>query len=230
MYVANHFAVPDEWIDRWLDNVWAGNLVTVHADGPHATLAPLYCERSGSEVVFHTHLVRNNPQVREPILGPGLVVIDIAHEYVSPAWYATNDALPSVPTWDYLTLHARGEVRIDPDPATSLQVAQELTRRMGEQWSTELIDQRKLELMARAIVAVEVQVTELQAKAKMSQNRHPDDVRSLIEHFATSADGEFTRFLRDVSLPHAQQRTDTITDLKNSGAVSYRLGADVEGG
>lgn len=225
MYVANHFAVPNEWVERWLDKVWAGNLVTVHADGPHATLVPLYCERSGSEVVFRTHLVRNNPQARELILGPGLVVIDVANEYVSPAWYATNDALPSVPTWDYLTLHARGEVRVDPDPAAALRVARELTERMGESWTTELIEDGKLELMGRAIVSVELQATKLQAKAKMSQNRHPDDVRSLIDYFSQTADSEFTDFLREVSLPHAEQRAQTITDLKNSGAVQYRRGA-----
>lgn len=223
MYVANHFRIPEERVTQMLGEVNVGNLITMHESGMQATMVPFYMEERDGKRFLVTHLVRNNPQAREPIVGNGLVILDIVDEYVSPAWYATNDAMPNVPTWDYITIHARGPVHVDPAPAAALNVAQALTERMGESWSTDMVGQEKLDKMARAIVAVELEIEDLEPKAKMSQNRHPDDIRSLIAHFETVGPHEFVNYLREVSLPYAEQRFDMITDLKSSGASQWDL-------
>lgn len=216
MYVAQHFRLPQDHLASVLEQPRVANLVTIHDDGPRATLVPVFHELREGRHLFRTHLVRNNPQAREPITGPGMVIIDVADAYVSPAWYATNEHLPNVPTWDYITVHARGAVRIDFDPLAALEDAAELTRRMGEGWVLEQVGEEKLSRMARAIVGVELEADSIEAKAKMSQNRHPDDVLSLIAEYERQGRDDMAAYLRDVSLPYARARLALIQETREA--------------
>ncbi|MDO4900892.1 FMN-binding negative transcriptional regulator [Actinomyces sp.] len=211
MYVPRHFELPEDYASALLDRPRAGNLVTVHADGPLATLVPFYRDVERGALV--THLVRNNPQVREPITGPGMVVFDEVDAYISPRWYATNEVKPNVPTWDYITLHVWGPVHIDSSPEAALRAARRLTQMYESDDVLAPIGEEKLERMSRAIVAVEVDIERLQGKAKMSQNRHPDDIRSLAAELAGQGHGRMAEFLLEVSLPYAEQRYATLARL-----------------
>ncbi|MBB1509200.1 FMN-binding negative transcriptional regulator [Tessaracoccus sp. MC1756] len=215
MHVPDHFSLPEDRLQQLLAEVRPGNLVTVHEDGPLSTFVPMHCESRGRSRVLVTHLVRNNPQARTPITGRGMAILDIADAYVSPHWYATNQELPNVPTWDYLTIHAWGPVRIDPSPDAALRAASALTERMEEPEVLDAVGAEKLGLMSRAIVGVELEIDRIEAKAKMSQNRHPDDIRSLIRHFEQHGPAEVADYLREVSLPHAERRFGTLTMLRD---------------
>ncbi|WP_420176689.1 FMN-binding negative transcriptional regulator [Luteococcus sp. OSA5] len=221
MYVPNHFRLPDEYTRQLLATPRAGNLVTCHDDGPDATLVPFHYDQDRNVLV--THLVRNNPQAVREVTGPAMVVFDEADAYVSPTWYATNDALPNVPTWDYITVHVWGPMRVDASPEAALAAARELTHRFEDSDVLAPVGEEKLQRMARSIVSVEVGVDRIEAKAKMSQNRHPDDVRSLITALEEQGETTLVDFLRTVSLPHAQQRYEMISELRGGKAVDVRL-------
>lgn len=212
MYTPNHFALPREYLRSLLSEPRSGNLVTYHEGLFHATYLPMHLEqRSGRQVVV-SHMLKINPQAKIAVTSPGLAIFDYTNAYVSPKWYITNEAKPSVPTWDYITIHLKGAVRIHHQPEQALKDARHLSAKMGE--DLEHISAEKLDLMARAIVGVEMEVETIEAKAKMSQNRHPDDIRSLIAHFETHGPAEFVSYLREVSLPYAQHRFETIQKVK----------------
>ncbi|PZU30519.1 MAG: FMN-binding protein [Actinomyces sp.] len=221
MYVPRHFSLPEDYARALLANPGVGNLVTVIASGPEATMVPFYLDEEKNALV--THLVKNNPQVAEPPRGPGLIILDDVDAYVPPHWYATNKVKANVPTWDYITIHVRGAVRIDPSPEAALTAACRLTEMMETDDVLTPVGQDKLRRMARAIVAVEVSLDEVRGKAKMSQNRHPDDIRSLADEFERHGESRMAEFLRTVSLPYAEQRFATLARLR--GAKS--LGEDV---
>ncbi|MDO4244163.1 MAG: FMN-binding negative transcriptional regulator [Actinomyces sp.] len=221
MYVPQHFELGPERTRALLSAPGVGNLVTVHDQGPLATLVPFYLDEQRDVLV--THLVRNNPQVREPITAQGMVVLDDVDAYVAPAYYATNEETPNVPTWDYVTVHVWGPVRIDTSPQRALEVAEALTRRMEREDVLTPVGRDKLERMARAIVAVEVGIERVQGKAKMSQNRHPDDVRSLIGHMERLGEDDMARFLREVSLPYAEARFATIARLRGARSLDEEI-------
>jgi FMN-binding negative transcriptional regulator len=223
MYIPGHFRLPDDDIAAFLATPRAGNLVTVHADGPAASFVPFFFDPQRR--VLSTHLVRNNPQVCEPILGPGLVILDHTDAYVSPHDYATNPDLPNVPTWDYITVHARGPVTVDREPAAALRAARELTEHMNDADTLDLVGEAKLARMSRAIVAVDVRVESLLGKAKMSQNRHPDDIESLIVSMERQGRTEMVTFLREVSLPYARRRYGMIEQLRGQHRGRIRLSA-----
>lgn len=216
MYVADHFRLPDEHVRQLLRTPRAGNLVTVHEDGPDATLVPFFLDEQRNRLV--THLVRNNPQALRPTTGPAMVVLDVADAYVSPRWYATHQTLPTVPTWDYITIHVWGRMHVDASPQAALQAARTLT----EHFEAEVLDEvgkQRLARMAKAIVAVEVEAERIEAKAKMSQNRHPDDIRSLAEALERQGEQALVDYLRTVSLPHAEARQSLVGQLRGGRAV-----------
>lgn len=78
------------------------------------------------------------------------------------------------------------------------------------------VGEEKLRKMARAIVGVEVTVDKIQGKAKASQNRHPDDIGSLLAHLEHEGETELVRYLREVALPHAIERFGMIHDLRGA--------------
>ncbi|SPT54055.1 Protease synthase and sporulation protein PAI 2 [Actinomyces bovis] len=211
MYIPGHFTLSEEHIHKILTRPRRGNLVTVHAFGPEASLVPFYLDEERGTLV--THLVRNNPQVREPVIGPGLVILDDVDAYISPLWYATNNSKANVPTWDYVTVHVRGQVRVDPDPQAALRVARRLTALYEQTDVLEPVGDAALQRMARAIVAVEVSLEEVRGKAKMSQNRHPEDLKSLAHELEQQGQTAMAEFLRTVSLPYAEARFRKLAEL-----------------
>ena len=74
MYVPRHFSLPEDYARALLANPGVGNLVTVIASGPEATMVPFYLDEEKNALV--THLVKNNPQAAEPPRGPGLNILD----------------------------------------------------------------------------------------------------------------------------------------------------------
>ena len=223
MYVPRHFSLPEDYARALLANPGVGNLVTVIASGPEATMVPFYLDEEKNALV--THLVKNNPQAAEPPRGPGLIILDDVDAYVPPHWYATNKVKANVPTWDYITIHVRGAVRIDPGPEAALTAACRLTEMMETDDVLTPVGQDKLRRMARAIVAVEVSLDEVRGKAKMSQNRHPDDIRSLIAALEEQGQDVLVDYLRTVSLPYAEERLATITALRGARAAREVMSA-----
>lgn len=217
MYVPRQFALSEQHTRALLRTPRVGNLMTVHAFGPEATIVPFYYDEERDALV--THLFRDNPQAVEPITGPGLVVLDDMDAYISPFWYATNEVKANVPTWDFVTVHVRGPVRIDTDPEAALAVASRLTESMEDDDVLTPVGQDKLRRMARAIVAVEVSLEEVRGKAKMSQDRHPDDIRSLADELDRQGEARMAEFLRTVSLPHAESRFSELPRLRGERAL-----------
>jgi len=87
------------------------------------------------------------------------------------------------------------------------------------------VGREKLRRMARAIVAVEVSMDDVRGKAKMSQNRHPEDIRGLADEFERQGENRMAEFLRTVSLPYAEQRFSTLARLREAKALGEDMGS-----
>lgn len=179
MYVPRHFAVDDPAaVDAFLAAHPAGQLVTVGPDGaPDVTLVPYVLD--GDRV--RVHLARANEhwrRVRDD--APGLFVVTGADAYVSPGWYASKrEHGRVVPTWNYSAVHLRGTVRVHDDPEWLLDLVTSLTDRhesgRREPWAVTDAPERYVTGQLKAIVGVELLVEQVEAKAKLSQNRSVDD-------------------------------------------------------
>ena len=149
-------------------------LVTGTGGALHASHLPVVVEEQGDALVLATHMARANPQWREFFDDEVLVVFSGAHAYVSPRWYAQAER---VPTWNYAAVHAYGRVRVIEDAERQRALQQRLVETYDADWAGAYrqLSPEYVARMLEAIVVFEVDVTRLQARWKLSQNRGRDE-------------------------------------------------------
>ena len=171
-------------------------LVTYGPQGFRASILPmLFDTGEGPNGTLRGHLARGNPQWREieasiaaggDVGGEALAIFDGPDAYVSPAWYAEKRLTGKVvPTWNYVTVQAHGTLTTihDPDwlvPHVGRLVARHEAGR-PDPWALSDAPEQYVRTQARAIVGLELRITSLEAKAKLSQNRSEADIEGSIE-------------------------------------------------
>lgn len=187
MYSPAHFQVADPaTLHAFMRRHSFATIVTHDGQTPHATHMPVLLDAAGTTLV--SHMARANPQWRQFETGQEVLVIFTGpHAYVSPAWYASA---PAVPTWNYSAVHAYGVPRLVTDHARFAQMLRDLIERYEadrvDRWHGELPAEFRDQLM-HGIVGVEIEITRLEGKFKLGQNR-PDDAPGVIAALAASAD------------------------------------------
>jgi transcriptional regulator len=200
MYIPTHFAADDAAVDDLLARHGAADLITLTSDGLLATMLPFAYEPSaGEHGVLLGHVARNNDQWRKPAQGESLAIIRGPDSYVSPSWYAAKaEHGRVVPTWNYLTAHVYGRLIVHDDPAWVEDVVRRLTAKHeaarlaapGQRmpWSPDDAPRKFIEGQLRAIVGLELQITRIEAKAKLSQNRPATDIPGIVDGLAARGD------------------------------------------
>jgi len=157
-------------------------LVTLNTSGLQASHLPLVHD---PEPAPHGrllgHLARANPQWCH--LAPeveALAVFAGPAAYVTPSWYAAKrEHGKVVPTWNYVTVHGRGRLRVTHDPAELRALVERLTlhmeERRAEPWAVSDAPESFVAAHLKAIVGLEIELTSLVGKWKLSQNRPPAD-------------------------------------------------------
>jgi transcriptional regulator len=163
-----------------------GTLVSVLDGAPFATHLPFLVDGEGDgPTVLRAHLARANPQWRaweHGGEGEVLAIFTGPHAYVSPTWYAEPG--PAVPTWNYTAVHAYGEPRLMSDDELRRSLADMVAVYEAGRDPVYSMDTLPEEFVAARVghgtVGIEIAVTRLEGKAKLSQNRPDADRRSVI--------------------------------------------------
>ena len=207
MYIPAHFAASEEEVADLLVNHGAADLVTVTEDGLLATMLPFAYEPSVP--ALYGHVARNNDQWRKPASGESLAIVRGPDAYVSPAWYESKrEHGRVVPTWNYVTAHVYGRLVVHDDPAWVEDVVRRLTAKhegmKGEPvWSVDDAPRPFIEGQLRAIVGVELQITRIEAKSKLSQNRPLADVEGVITGLAARGDERSSAAVKEANANRA---------------------------
>ncbi|MCD4853279.1 FMN-binding negative transcriptional regulator [Arthrobacter sp. AK01] len=194
MYTPAHFAPSAEAVEALLQDAGAANLVTMSEDGLLATLLPFVYEPSiGDHGALHAHMARNNTQWSSPVTGEALMIVQGNDAYISPSWYASKaEHGRVVPTWNYSTAHVYGELVIHDDAEWLARHVRRLSHQheaaMPQPWTVDEAPERFIAGQLKAIVGVELVITRVEAKTKLSQNRSAADVAGVIEGLRTVGD------------------------------------------
>lgn len=196
MYTPAHFEAGPDALRGLLTRPGAANLVTATSHGLLATLLPIVYDPSvGKHGALHTHVARNNPQWSEPAIGESLMIIQGADAYISPSWYASKaEHGRVVPTWNYSTAHVYGNIVIRDDPAWIAGQVRRLTNvhesGFEHPWSVDDAPERYISGQLRAIVGIELVITRIEAKTKLSQNRSAADLDGVIAGLTSRGQSE----------------------------------------
>lgn len=183
MYTPKHFSAPaQETLKGILPGASFAALVTVDDRGePMISHLPLSYDRAAGEFgMLRGHLARANPHCALLETRASVVIFSGPHTYISPRDYASD---VNVPTWNYLAVHARGQARVLDDPTDVRAVLDTLTEEnekfRDNPWSLNELDARRAAAMMQAIVAFEIPIEHLEAKAKLGQNKSQADRAAL---------------------------------------------------
>jgi transcriptional regulator len=194
VYVPVHFAADDAVVRDLLVNHGAADLVTATASGLQATFLPfLYDPSAGEHGTLLGHVARNNDHWRAAPVGEAMVIVRGPDAYVSPGWYPSKaEHGRVVPTWNYITAHVYGSVTVHDDPVWVEQLVRRLTdlheARRAAPWSVDDAPGKFIAGQLRAIVGIELTISRVEAKFKLSQNRPEADITGVVNGLEARGD------------------------------------------
>jgi transcriptional regulator len=164
-----------------------GLLITAGTQGLIANPLPFLLKEDGANGVLQAHLARANNQVEALREGTeALVVFQGADAYVTPSWYAAKaEHGRVVPTWNYVTVQVRGRPSLIEDAGWVRQQIDALTAvqekdRTGP-WQVSDAPEAYIDAQLRAIIGIEIPITQIDGKVKASQNRSDIDRQRVAE-------------------------------------------------
>lgn len=161
-------------------------MITSKSDFPVATHIPFVIKEEHDKLFLFSHVAKQNEQWRHMEDSTVLVIFNEPHAYISPANYEKE---VNVPTWNYLSVHAYGKGHLltrQEDVISLLETTiDNYEPAYREQWNR-LPEKYRLGQMM-GITAFKIEVTEVQAKEKLSQNKTFNEQQKIIETLAVSA-------------------------------------------
>ncbi|UCH27559.1 MAG: FMN-binding negative transcriptional regulator [Trueperaceae bacterium] len=191
MYIPNLFRETDtDSLVAFMHQHSFATVVSIQDGAPVATHLPLTVHRHTDTITLRGHFAKANPQWRALAESETLAIFTGPHAYISPKHYETRE---SVPTWNYLAVHAYGQastVQLDDDAGELTSMLSELIAAhepsYQHQWDT--LPERYRDGMLRGVVGFEMVVTRLEGKAKLSQNKNEREQKSITAALLTSED------------------------------------------
>lgn len=198
-YIPKHFRVDDR--DALIAFVQANafaTLVTAGAEGLDVSHVPLHLVRAPDGALkLLGHVARANAHWKSLEAGrETLAIFNGPHAYISPSWYVHH---PSVPTWNYATVHARGTARLLDDAALKRLIetlSEHYESGREKPWRMRDLATDYVDMMVRAIVGFEIGVASLEGKFKLSQNRKADDIPRVIAALEAGGEGATAALMR----------------------------------
>jgi transcriptional regulator len=188
MYIPRRFRITETEAGQELMRAHPfAMLVSSGADRPAITHLPMHLSPGGEYGVLQAHMARGNPHWQTFTDGaPAVCVFHGPHAYVSPRWYADDEA---VPTWDYATVHAHGVPYVieaaDELHAMLATQAGEFENHRAEPWTLEESPQAIARRLP-GIVGLRMEITRLEIKFKISQDRTEIERERVMEALAAS--------------------------------------------
>jgi transcriptional regulator len=207
MYLPRHFTVTDlAEIAAFVDAAQSADLVTFDGSKPVSTLLPVIWDRPDSvgttaaaEMAGSAdpagpasfgrllgHIAIANDQWKTAL--PGAQALAIVHgpqAYISPSWYESKARHGRVvPTWNYEAVHLTGSIAFHQDTEWLRSFVTRLTRRheggRAHPWAVSDAPPEYIDGQLRAIIGVELTISAIEAKQKLSQNRSEPDREGVV--------------------------------------------------
>jgi len=184
MYVPEHFSETRlEALHALMLRHPFAILCTHGQNGLDANHIPFELEASADELGrLHGHIARQNPLVQELANGAEVLVVFRAEDaYISPQWYPSKQEFhKQVPTWNYQVVHAHGRARLRDDKNYLLRVVGRLTKTheaaQSTPWKMSDAPREFIDTLLTQIVGIEIEITRLTGKCKLSQNKEVRDI------------------------------------------------------
>ncbi|WP_353201297.1 FMN-binding negative transcriptional regulator [Polynucleobacter sp.] len=205
MYLPKHFEVTDsEILADLIEKYPLATLIGSIGDTMEINHLPLMLSKDRSRLFGH--VAKANPllKIAEQAVPNLTAVFNGPNAYVTPSWYLTKKETGKVvPTWNYAVVHAQGKISVIQDTAwlhghvTQMTNTHEPTYQFL--WKVDDAPDEYIQMMLNAIVGIEIEITSLVGKFKLSQNRPAEDYEAVLNELRASANQELqdmTHFMK----------------------------------
>ncbi|WCM86561.1 FMN-binding negative transcriptional regulator [Acidovorax sp. NCPPB 3576] len=204
MYIPPHFAeTRPEPLQHVIREHPLGTLVTQGPGGLDADHLPFeFDPDEGPCGLLSAHVARANPLwQRCPTGTPVMVVFHGPQAYISPNWYPSkHESHRLVPTWNYEVVHAHGVLSVHDDERFVRRIVARLTRQQEaaepRPWKMGDSSPEFINGLLQHIVGIEIALTSLVGKFKLSQNREPRDIAGAADTLQARGQGELAERMR----------------------------------
>ncbi|MBM7488068.1 transcriptional regulator [Bradyrhizobium sp. USDA 3686] len=184
MYVPPHFAESrPEALHDLINKNPLGILFTNGKSGLDANHLPFELHaKEGQQGVLHSHVARANPIWQDIATGNEVLIVFRAGDaYIAPNWYPSKvEFKKQVPSWNYMVAHVYGRVTIRDDERYVRGMVARLTRiheaKQADPWKMTDSPKDYIDTMLKMIVGIEIEITRLVGKSKLSQNKEVRDI------------------------------------------------------
>ena len=209
MYIPSFNSFTDrQEIVGFMQRYSFATIVTAVNGIPEATHLPFLVKQENGKVFLLSHFAKANPQWKQIIGNISLVIFTEPHAYISPKNYEKEE---NVPTWNYIAVHAYGKAIILEEEEKKAELLKHTIEYYDagylQQWD-KLDDHYKSKMM-KGIVAFEIEVTDLQAKKKLSQNRSELEQKNIIGTLGQSTDTnekQIAEYMRGLEEPRSKSQ------------------------
>lgn len=201
MYVPKNFEQSDiEVLHDLIVTYPFATLVTMASNGINANHIPLHLVKDkGQYGTLQGHVARANPvwfDIDNDV--ETLIIFQGPNSYITPSWYPTKQEYGKVvPTWNYVTVHAYGKLRVIDDPVWVKSQLELLTAQQEESfnkpWAVSDAPIEFTNKMISAIVGIEILITKLTGKWKVSQNQPALNQAGVVEGLKSLSTSEATK-------------------------------------
>lgn len=214
--IPHYFALEDEEKMRFIEDQGAGTLVTARADGEiDSTFLPIVFKDN----MIMLHMARFNDhwrQITKPT--PATLIFTGPHGFVNSRDYTVPDGSAVASTWNYTQVTIHGLLTVHDDPAWVREAVLSLTK----VWDNEQAKAMKgayLDRATRAIVGLSMTVERIDGKAKLSQNKLPQERRRISQTLRRQGTERATALAADIeAAPSKARRVPFLGGLKNKQA------------
>ena len=205
MYLPKHFEVTDpEILADLIEKYPLATVIGILGDQVEANHLPLMLSKDRSRLIGH--VAKTNPLLKiAEQAAPNLTAIfNGPNAYVTPSWYLSKKETGKVvPTWNYAVVHAQGKVSIIEDASWLHRHVTQMTNTheptYQSLWKVDDAPDEYIQMMLNAIVGIEIEITSLVGKFKLSQNRPAKDYEAVLNELRASTNQELqdmTHFMK----------------------------------
>lgn len=188
MFIPKYFELKDQkYILQIIKENPFATLVSLSSrenSEPIATQIPLLVDENLK--VLKGHIAYANEQWKNIEGQSVLCIFAGAHSYISSSWY---EEMPTVPTWNYLSVHVYGKWEKVTKQDEIIQSLKELISTYEDSDSIYNFDQLEpeyIDKMIKAIIPFRIKIERIEAKAKLSQNHSKERREKVIRHLEQS--------------------------------------------
>lgn len=185
MYIPKHFDMHDPGEVASFIHAHSFGVLISGVDGrPFATHLPFLYDAARN--VLFAHMAKANPQWQDLDGQEVLVVFSGPHAYISPFWY---EEAASVPTWNYVAVHVYGTCAvIDNEQELGAWLADSVRFYEPDSDVPAQADEPFYRNLMKAIVGFRIDITNVEGKAKLSQNKSVEAQERVVAKLSASAD------------------------------------------